>query len=61
MPAQEYTITLRPVPPGWDRLNRTPEQRLRAILKTALRRDGLRCVKIEPKSLGPSQEGGSLP
>lgn len=41
-----YTLTLRPEPDGPDRLGREPVQRLRGLLKLALRRFGLRAISV---------------
>jgi hypothetical protein len=45
MSQQQYHLILRPIP---DKLGRSPEQRLRALLKASLRGYGLRAVRIEP-------------
>lgn len=42
-PARAFHVVLRPEPRGVDALGRTPATRLRALLKAALRRYGLRC------------------
>lgn len=53
-----YTLTIRPVPPGRDRLNREPIHRLRAFLKSMLRRHGYRCIHITPD---PRQDSRAEP
>ena len=45
--ATTYTVTLRPEPPGRDRLDRLPAYRLRLLLKLAWRRCGLRAVSVQ--------------
>lgn len=46
-----YTLTIRPDPAGRDHLNREPIHRLRAFLKSMLRRHGYRCIRITPDPL----------
>lgn len=45
---KEFVLRLRPLTsPGW---STPPEQRLRGLLKIALRRFGLRCTDARPES-----------
>jgi len=46
-PSGVVVLTLRAVPAGLDALGRDPTYRLKGLLKVALRRFGLRCVRIQ--------------
>lgn len=51
---ERFIIELRPEPPGRDNFGRDPWYRLRGLLKVALRRFGLRCVRVDVKHGAPA-------
>lgn len=57
MSGTRYFLELRPAPDGPDHLVREPVVRVRALLKIAGRRYGLRCTRIAAK---PSEEHAKL-
>ena len=46
---ERFILEFRPEPSGRDQFDRDPHYRLRGLLKVALRRFGLRCVRVEEK------------